>query len=255
MLGVVLAGLALVAACTTARERADPGNISGVLRFRNAETQEHFHDSYRSGNLYLDFRPVMLADAIFEDERYRALFLKTIRDRYLLAGGNLEKMIQDEREHFDGYFEFLVFLYGGSNAPVRLNADAANWRVLLRDDDGDLLQPISMHEIRENSPTYRYIEGYFSGLDRWSQLYIVRFPKLEKSVAGQPLGKHPFELLVTGVEGTITMRWDKASQFYRGPAGIQVEAPPGETVPAGDSRADKIPPQRTGQNAGGDESG
>jgi hypothetical protein len=252
---LVLGIVALVAACTTARERDDPSSIRGSLRFRSAETEEHFRDSYRSGNLYLDFRPVMVADAIFQDERFRALFLKTMRDRYLLDENNLAKMVRDEQERFDGSFEFLVFLYGGSNVPVRLNAESANWRLLLRDDDGDVLQPISMHELRENSPTYRYIQGYFSGLDRWSQLYIVRFPKLEKAVAGQRLGKRPFELLVTGVEGTITMRWDKPGQFYRSPEGIRLEAPPGGAPPPEDAEGPKGPPQQTGRNAGKDESG
>jgi hypothetical protein len=254
-LALILSALALVAACTTARERDNPSGISGVLRFRNAETEEHFRASYRSGNLYLDFRPVMIADAIFQDERYRALYLKTMRDRYMVPGENLERMIQDEQERFDGYFEFLVFLYGGSNTPIRLNAKTANWRLLMRDDDGDLLQPVYVHEIRDDSHEYRYIQGYFSGLDRWSQLYIVRFPKLEKAVAGQPVGKHPFELLVTGMEGTITMRWENPNQFYRGAEGIRLPPLSPDSAPAESAEAPKGEPGQTGRKGAGDESG
>jgi len=251
----LLSALALVAACTSARERGNPSTISGVLRFRSAETEDHFRDSYRSGNLYLDFRPVMIADAIFQDEHYRALFLQTMRDRYLVPGENLERMVQDEQERFDGYFEFLVFLYGGSNTPIRLNAQSANWRLLMRDDDGDLLQPVSVREIGADSHAYRYIQGYFSGLDRWSQLYIVRFPKLEKAVTGKSFGKHPFELLVTGMEGTITMRWENPGLFYRGANGIQIPPPSTEYKPPESAVAPKTAPEKADRKGDADESG
>jgi hypothetical protein len=230
---LVSAALALaLAACTTARERETPRTISGNLRFRNAETEAHFRDNYRSGSLYLDFRPAMIADAIFQDERYRALYLETLRDRLLVTPENLERLRQDEQARFDESFEFLVFLYGGSNVPVRLNHPNALWRLLLRDDDGDLLEPASMRLIPEDSPVYRYIVGYFAGLDRWSQLYLVRFPKLEKTLAGQSPGSKPFELMVTGVDGTITMRWENPAWFYRSPSGIQVSPGPPSAAPA-----------------------
>jgi hypothetical protein len=205
--------------------------MAGALRFRSEETARHFLHNYRSGNLYLDFRPVMITDAIFQDERYRALFLETLRERYLLAEKDLEPMLREQQTRFDTHFEFLVFLYGGSNVPVRLNAPNSNWRILLRDDEGDVLEPVAMHGIGAETPTYRYIQSYFSGLDRWSQAYLIQFPKLEKTLTGQPIGSHPFELLVTGLEGTITMRWDDTRLFYRSPEGLRLP-PPGGVPPA-----------------------
>lgn len=220
--GAVLAGLLATAGCSTAKRREEPSNIVGALRFRGEETREHFLHNYRSGNLYHEFRPVMVADAIFQDERYRALFLDTLRQRYLLAEDDVAPMVREQQENFDSYFEFLVFLYGGSNVPIRLNAPDSNWRLLMRDDDGDVIAPVSMQGIKVDSATYRYIGNYFAGLDRWTQAYVVRFPKLEKTLTGEKPGAGPVELLVTGLEGTITMRWEEPGMFYRSEAGIQL---------------------------------
>jgi len=245
LVGTALAAL-LAAGCSTAKQREDPGGILGTLRFRGEETRQHFLHSYRSGNLYHDFRPVMIADAIFADERYRALFLDTLRQRYLLAGADVDTMLREQQEHFDQFFEFLVFLYGGSNVPIRLNSPDTNWKLLMRDDDGDVLSPVSMQGIKVESPTYRYIQNYFSGLDRWTQPYVVRFAKLEKTVTGERVGPGPVELLVTGLEGTITMRWEDPAIFYRSAAGIQVagfeSGIPGRPADANQAVAPADPP-------------
>lgn len=221
---VLAVAAALAAGCTTARERQSPQNIVGSLRYRSAETESFFQHTFRSGNLYSEFRPVMIVDAIFQDERYRQLFLDTLQERYLVREQEMSGLLSEHRQRFDTGFEFLVLVYGGSNAPVRLGRADSNWKLFLRDDDGDLLRPSSVEGIRTDSTVHRYIDLYFSGLDRWSQLYRVRFPKLEKTLSGQSLGTQPFEMVVSGIEGTVTMRWEDAAMFYRTLQGIRTAA-------------------------------
>ncbi len=71
MLVALMLAVPFLAACSTARERDTPQNISGILRLRNEETLPYFQDILRSGNLYQDFLPVLVVDTISEDLRYR----------------------------------------------------------------------------------------------------------------------------------------------------------------------------------------
>ena len=73
MIVLLLLWVLLLAGCTSARQRGEPTNLEGSRRFRNEDTFRYFHDVYRSGNLYQDFRPVLVVDAIYEDAEYRSL--------------------------------------------------------------------------------------------------------------------------------------------------------------------------------------
>lgn len=221
--GLLLAGLLalapLLGGCTTARQRDEPRSMLGNLRFRDGESRRHFHQSYRSGNLYQDWRPVLVVDAIFKDEAYRRMFIDLVAERFYLDPAEVRELRREQQQAFDSHFEFLVLIYGGTNDPVRLTRADAQWRLFLRDDDGDLLRPESTTAIEEDSPTHLYLKAHFIGVDRWSEIYRVTFPKLEKSVVPAEIGTHPFQLIVSGVQGTVTMEWERPETFYRSDEG------------------------------------
>ena len=206
---------ALAAGCTTSRKRESPVGLGSLLQFRDAETYAYFQHVYRSGNLYLDFRPALVVDAIVKDRQYRALYVQMLKAQFLLPDAEVERLQAEQERHFETRVDILLFTYEGTNRPSRLAKKDAPWRILLRDDDGQLLTPASITKIKETSTTFLYIDKYFSGLDRWSQVYEVRFPKLSKARLGQPIGRRPFELILTGVKGTVTLKWEDPRIFYR----------------------------------------
>jgi hypothetical protein len=212
---VALAMAGFVAGCTTAQKRDSPTNLAGVLGFRNAEAADLFRDLHRAGNLYRDFRPVMTADAVPMDLQYRRLYLDMLKERYLLPEAEVVPMRAESDRDFDNSFELVVLIYGGTNEPVPLEKANSVWRVLLRDDDGELLPPAKIEKIKHDSPVYQYLNSYFYGLDRWSQLYRMVFPKLDKTLVGKTLGKGPVQLIVTGVAGTVVLSWPDPRIFYR----------------------------------------
>jgi hypothetical protein len=207
--------VAFLAACSTAQQRESPTSIVGVLRFRDARAAALFRDSHRAGNLYQDFRPVMTVDALPLDLRYRELYLDMLKERYLMPEAQLAPLRAEQDQEFDNNFELVVLIYGGSNEPVPLERPNSVWRILLRDDDGHLLPPSKIEKIRADSPVYQYLNLYFYGLDRWTQLYRIRFPKLAKTVVGQAPGQEPVQLIVTGVAGTVILSWADPGLFYR----------------------------------------
>jgi hypothetical protein len=202
-------------ACTSAQERTSPTNIVGALRFRNARAAELFANTHRAGNLYQDFRPVLVVDAVPMDLQYRRLYLATLQEHYLLPDAELAPLKAESDKEFDNGIDMIVLVYGGTNDPVPLEKPNAVWRILLRDDDGEVLAPSKTEKIRTDSTVYQYINQYFYGLDRWSQLFRVRFPKLEKSLVGKKVGPNAVQLLVTGVSGTVVLSWADTSIFYR----------------------------------------
>ena len=204
----------LAAGCSTARQRDEPQNLIGNLRFRNAEAQAYFDQVYRSGNLYLDFRPVLVVDAIFKDAAYRRLYVSELQARYLLSQREVDELTARNREVFANAMEFILFAYTGKQRNVRLDQVGATWKIMLRDDDGQVLMPSSIRRMDADGPDFLYVDKYFYGVDRWSEAYLVTFPKLEKRLIGRPPGAGPMTLIVTGIEGTISLRWKEPARFY-----------------------------------------
>lgn len=225
LLPAVVAACLLLAACSTARQRGTPENLLGNLRFRNDETFEFFHRVYRSGNLYRDFRPVMVVDAIFEDLRYRELFLQTLEEQFLIRPEELERMAARQQEQYGNRMDFLLFVYGGSNDKVNLHKADSPWKVFLRDDEGELISPAKMEKIGRKNTVFAFLKQYFVGLDRWSEVVRVSFPKLDKALLGQEPGQGPFQLILTGIPGTITLGWDNVALFYARPEESKVKTP------------------------------
>jgi hypothetical protein len=224
-----------LAGCTTAQDRDSPSHILGVLRFRDAKSAALFNNTHRAGNLYQDFRTVMSVDAVPMELQYRRLYLDMLKQRYLLSDAQLATMQADNDQDFNNNFDLIVLIYGGSNEVVSIEKPNSVWRVLLQDDDGEILTPTSVEKIRQDSPVYSYINLYFYGLDRWTQLYRMRFPKLAKDLVGKAIGPKPVQLIVTGVAGTVVLSWRNTAIFYH--PGARSAATSAEPAPASQSTA------------------
>ena len=146
-LAVILFVCLLPAACSTARQRDTPENLLGNLRFRDAETFQFFHNVYRSGNLYRDFRPVLVVDSIYEDLQYRGRFLRVLEEQFLIRPEELVQMTAAQQQEYGNQMDFLLFVYGGSNDKVNLHKSDSRWRVFLKDDEGELISQAKLEPI------------------------------------------------------------------------------------------------------------
>ena len=97
---------------------------------------------------------------------------------------------------------------------MALNKATSPWRVFLRDDDGQLLSPAEIQPIKRNRPIYLYLNQDFERVNRCAALFRVSFPKLEKSMTGQPFGDQPVQLILTGVPATVPLSWEDPALFY-----------------------------------------
>jgi len=217
VMGVSLSLALFLSGCSTARERDEPSNIVGNLRFKNAETQERLESSFRSGSLYREFQTELVADVIFADMDFRTQYSQTLKDRFFYADSAFQEMMAAERDSYENRFQFYLFLNSGINSkPVRLHKGNSAWKVLLKDDDGQLLAPQQVISIKADSTVFRYFEETFFGLDRWTEVYLVSFPKMDKARLIKKPGDHPIQLVLTGLAGTITTSWEDGKVFYAG---------------------------------------
>ena len=83
LLVTLLAAVLVTQGCSSARNRDEPGAMS-LLSFRDSATADYLSGSYRTGSLYLDFRPALIVDAILEDARYQAHYLQSLGTHYML---------------------------------------------------------------------------------------------------------------------------------------------------------------------------
>lgn len=215
LLAAVLLLFSTLGGCSTARDRDTPTGPASLMGFKNDTTYEYFHETYRTGNLYVEFRPALVVDAIVEDSVYRELYVKMLEERYYLTPQQTLSIKNEQQERLQTSVEILVFLYEGSNQKIRLDRKNARWRILLKDDEGQLLEPASIKRIKKDNRILDYLDQYFYGMDRWSQVYRLSFPKLSKGILGQPVGEQPFELIITGVRGTVTLQWENHALFYQ----------------------------------------
>lgn len=211
-LSLILIFSILLISCTTARNRDSEDNLYSVLQFKDAQTENQFDDIYRSGNIYLDYTTVLAVDAIYKDLDYRKRYLDELTDVYYFDQTAQQDWKETTLEEYRNTYEFLVFVYNGTIKKTRLEHASSEWQIFLQDEDGDILKPVSIKKLSLKNREMIYLDKYFYALDRWSEVFRVRFPKLHKQ---QPSSQDPFELIFSGIKGKTILKWNEPDVFYQ----------------------------------------
>ena len=223
LVGLLLIYLLLVglASCSTARERYQAKPVRSLLKYRDSEASKLLKRTHRSGNLYINFRSTLEVDAVLMDRQLRQLIVNRYAEKFLLSERQAKVLQVEQESAFDNSIEMLVFVYEGANNLTDLTRSDAPWRILLRDDEGSLHPPSQVLRLRKHHPQYQLLEHNFAVVDRWTQAYRIKFPKLAKGILAQKVGKQPMQLIFTGIKGSVILHWQDPSLFYR----LDVPAP------------------------------
>ncbi|MDT8447956.1 MAG: hypothetical protein RRB13_13775 [bacterium] len=201
-----------VLGCSTARDREGAQDLTDSWSAKREVTLEHLMQSYKTGSIYLDYGTVLLVDAVYCDLTYRKLYLEELGEAYLHSSAHQLEQWKQEKVEYKNYYEFLLVLYSGSAKTPEFGRAGSSWQVLLRDDEGDLLKPVGTKMLSHKEREYLFLKKYLKPVDRWAEVYRVRFAKLNRPA---PKGDHPFELLLTGIEGKTLLRWNDRTLFYQ----------------------------------------
>ncbi|PIR25985.1 MAG: hypothetical protein COV43_03090 [Deltaproteobacteria bacterium CG11_big_fil_rev_8_21_14_0_20_42_23] len=93
------------------------------------------------------------------------------------------------------YWDFFVSVYTKKAYKQISEGKNTFWEFVLLTENGDKIAPLSV-EMIPLSPYYKVLYPY---IDRWSMLYLIRFPKVE-------LGKS-FSLTSRSVIGKSSLKW------------------------------------------------
>ncbi|MBF0287942.1 MAG: hypothetical protein HQM14_08995 [SAR324 cluster bacterium] len=204
----------LLPSCTT-RKTFQWHPLYTNLHFEDDAIRPLFERIHQNASLYQDYKTILIVDAIFKDIRYRQHFSREIATTYFLTPEQAKNLEKQQIQQFQNQFEFIVFLYGGSNDSLKLDTPAAHWKVYLKDDDGDLLQPTQITKLDEEHQEIRFLQKYIKMPDRWAEKYLIVFPKLSKTAILESPGKSPFQLIITSFAGKSLLSWQENLLFYQ----------------------------------------
>ena len=207
--------LILSAGCSTAHLRDRPRSLSNSENHASSERSNYLAENTRSGNLYRDYRSLIIANVLFKDLTYRELWLEEQKELGFATQAQIGVIEQRENETFDQRWEFLIVAFRGDKQRIDLDDPDSPWRLVVQDDDGKWIHAIAVKQLHPRDAQHRYLKRYWSGVDPWSRIYQVSFPKLAKGRLSQPLGGEPFRLVMAGVEGRLSFAWENPSRFYR----------------------------------------
>lgn len=207
-----LALLIGLAACSTARDRDGDTSLLDSWGEKRAVTLEHLRQSYKTGSIYLDYGTALIADGLYLDLTYRKLYLEELAQAYMLPSRQQVARWNEAKRQYKNFYEFFLVLYSGSADMPQFGRAGSAWQVMLKDDEGDLLRPVGVQQLSHQSKEYLFLKKYFKPVDRWAEVYRVRFAKLDRPA---PKGDHPFELILTGMEGRTLLRWEDRGLFYQ----------------------------------------
>ena len=193
-------------ACST-RDGFRFNPIHENLKFKDVSSQKQFDAVYRNAHFYRDYRPVMIVDALFKDMGYREKFATALKTSFLFSDEKYNGLLKREQNVFNNSFEFVVFLYNGSVEKSKLGEEDAQWKIFLRDDDGDLTSPLKITRLKDTDREFQFLGQHIYELDRWVDPYLVSFPKLSKRSINLEVGEKPLELIITSIEGTLRLTW------------------------------------------------
>ncbi len=185
------------------------------LQFEDGTVIPIFERIHQNAFLYHNYRTILIVDAIFKDQSYRQHFSKEIANTYFFSPEQAKNLANQQTQHFQNQFEFIVFIYGGNNDPLEIDAPTAQWKIYLKDDDGDLLQPIRITKLDDGHQEIRFLQKYIKMPDRWVEKYLIAFPKLSKATIQETPGKSPFQFIITSLAGKSVLSWQDNRIFYQ----------------------------------------
>lgn len=132
--------------------------------------------------------------AVLRSETWRRAYVQRYTEVFGLTDEESEKMLADQMRAADAETVFTVAVTSTYPEDARLTHRLTQWRVLLRTPSGETLQPL---EIRHLDIHPAKLQAFYPHHHPWQRYYSIRYPKTDA----------PFELLFTGPNGRVTMRW------------------------------------------------
>jgi hypothetical protein len=160
----------------------------------------------REGSVYRGIESMLLLHGTYRGMELREAYTREYGERYRLDSYRVEKLVAQERAGYERSEEFFLAVYTPDEKWNDLERSDSAWRLYLRNDSGERVEPITIRRVDEESPLFR---EFYPKLDQWSRGYIVSFPKYsatgERPIINDDTSR--FTLIITGVLGQTEIEW------------------------------------------------
>ena len=210
--------LLLFASCSSTG--GEQSNLLDSFSNKNSKLEAELEDRVQSAKVYLDYSTVLEADALYRDRSYRLSFAKELSEVYFLDGDAKAKIWAQHSEDYENFYSFVLVLYPGNNKRMKFGKPSSEWQAYLKDDEGDLLRPVKIKKLNSKHRELIFLHKYLTPLDRWSQSYLVSFPKLHREIAE---GTQAVELIISGFQGKAVIKFKDLSRFTQSRDSYQLD--------------------------------
>ncbi len=218
---ILLASFCFLSSCSTGgRNSGGQFSLLDSNEAKNTKLQETLEAKVKSESIYLDYSTQMQVDALYQDLIYRIAYAKELSEVYYLADNAKAKIWADHTREYENFYTFVVVLYPGSNKRVDFGKPSDQWQAYLKDDEGDLLRPVKIKRLDKRNRELSFLHKYLRPLDRWSQTYLVQFPKLHRS---QVEGSQAVRLIISGIKGKAVIKFTDLSLFVQDRQNYQLD--------------------------------
>ena len=138
----------------------------------------------------------MVWHATYLSPEFREARRKKLAYLYEWNGSDLQKQIQSDQEEMAKYDVLFLGIYAGSSSLPEVGKNDKIWKIVLQAGDHNPVTSVAFEKIsitQLEKTLYPY-------LDKWSQAYMIRFPK---SIQGDEV----IRLRMTGLPARSELVW------------------------------------------------
>lgn len=188
----ILIGLALLTSVSY-RAMAD----SSASHYKKSLKQYTRHDNvYEWDNM--EARVIWNATYLSDD--FRAARRKRLAELYEWSAKEQKQQELRDREELKKYDAFILTIYSGSSKWSEIGKDSGKWKIVLKLNDNT---PVENSKF-ERLPATEVERGLYPQLDKWSQIYLIQFPK---SLPDSLRQGESFRLKMTGIPAKSELIW------------------------------------------------
>ena len=167
--------------------------------------KHYFLAQKKNTTLYKDYHRVLIMEVLYFDWTLRKNFLKNYNDNYFIKNN---KLLTQHQKEYQKEYQFFV-LIALQDTPSKLEQSDAYWKFFLKDWNTKNYASVKIKKIKKTDLYYQFIANNYTGLDNWTELYLLKTERDFTISKAQNL-----ILQISSLGGTARVEWNDPNIFF-----------------------------------------